>query len=122
MQPRPIQSIGNLADTVEEAAASAAYKIAEAENKSFVAAESVKESERVDRMAEEMESQLQFAMDCYEQSTPSNLTIFASPHTDICRTYIFIYKNHVTPISILICRFSRRYIANFIGIVAAVEA
>ncbi|KAG6431680.1 hypothetical protein SASPL_109762 [Salvia splendens] len=61
VQPRPIQSIGNLADTVEEAAASAAYKIAEAENKSFVAAESVKE-------------------------------------------------------------FSQRYIANFIGIVAAVEA
>ncbi|XP_042047367.1 telomere repeat-binding factor 4-like [Salvia splendens] len=77
VQPRPIQSIGNLADTVEEAAASAAYKIAEAENKSFVAAESVKESERVDRMAEEMESLLQFAMDCYEQSSRSDILLIS---------------------------------------------
>ncbi|XP_047946293.1 telomere repeat-binding factor 4-like [Salvia hispanica] len=77
VQPRPIQSIGNLADTVEEAAASAAYKIAEAENKSFVAAESVKESERVDRMAEEMESQLQFAMDCYEQSSRGDILLIS---------------------------------------------
>lgn len=70
-QPRQIQSIGHLGDTVEEAAAYAAYKIAEAENKSFVAAESVKEAERVARMAEDMESLLQFAMDCFDQSTLS---------------------------------------------------
>ncbi|KAH6817200.1 hypothetical protein C2S51_000803 [Perilla frutescens var. frutescens] len=68
-QPRPpIQSIGYLGDTVEEASASAAYKIAEAENKSFVAAEAVKEAERLSKMAEDMESLLQFAMHCFDQS------------------------------------------------------
>ncbi|KAL1531350.1 telomere repeat-binding factor 4-like [Salvia divinorum] len=71
LQPRPIQSIGCLGDIVEELAASAAYQIAEAENKSFVAAESVKEAERVVRMAEDMESLLQFAMDCFDQTTGS---------------------------------------------------
>lgn len=69
MQPRPMQSASYLGATVEEAAASAAYKIADAENKSSVAAESVKEAERVARMAEDMEALLQFAMDCFEQST-----------------------------------------------------
>ncbi|KAL6558607.1 hypothetical protein OROMI_018957 [Orobanche minor] len=64
-RPRPvIQSIGYLGDTEEEAARCATYKVAEAENKSFVAAESVKEAERVVRMAEEMEDLLQFAMYC----------------------------------------------------------
>ncbi|KAK6126787.1 hypothetical protein DH2020_039476 [Rehmannia glutinosa] len=66
-RPRPVQSNGFLGDTVEEAAVSAAYKIAEAENKSFVAAEAVKEAERVSNMAEDMESLLQFASDCFDQ-------------------------------------------------------
>lgn len=83
VQPRPIQSIGYLGDTVEEAAASAAYKIAEAENKSFVAAESVKEAERVSKMAEDMESLLQFAMDCFDQSMLQTLSsLLFSPYTD----------------------------------------
>lgn len=77
VQPRPIQSIGYLGDTVEEAAASAAYKIAEAENKSFVAAESVKEAERVSKMAEDMESLLQFAMDCFDQSSHGEILLMA---------------------------------------------
>ncbi|KAI3447163.1 hypothetical protein Pfo_003828 [Paulownia fortunei] len=73
-RPRQVLSIGYLGDTVEEAAVSAAYKIAEAENKSFVAAEAVKEAERVSTMAEDMESLLQFATDCFDQS-------------NICRLY-----------------------------------
>lgn len=48
-------------ETVEEAAVAAAYKIAEAENKSFVAAEAVKESERVSQMFEDTNSVLQLA-------------------------------------------------------------
>ncbi|KAH6761678.1 hypothetical protein C2S52_019111 [Perilla frutescens var. hirtella] len=72
-QPRQVQSIGYLGNTVEEAAVSAAYKIAEAENKSFVAAEAVKEAERVSTMAENMESFLQFATDCFDQSISRKL-------------------------------------------------
>ncbi|KAL8498081.1 hypothetical protein ACS0TY_021419 [Phlomoides rotata] len=74
LQPRQVQSIGYLGDTVEESAISAAYKVAEAENKSFVAAEAVKEAERVATMAEDMEALLQFATDCFDQSnTPCKL-------------------------------------------------
>lgn len=68
---------------MEEAVVSAAYRIAEAENKSFVAAESVKEAERVSTMAEEMESLLQFAMDCFDQSTLENSSFFSSTHSVI---------------------------------------
>ncbi|XP_057768245.1 telomere repeat-binding factor 4-like isoform X2 [Salvia miltiorrhiza] len=75
--PRQVQSIGYLGNTVEEAAVSAAYKIAEAENKSFVAAEAVKEAERVSMMAEDMESLLQFASDCFDQSARGEIILMA---------------------------------------------
>lgn len=45
----------------------AAYKIADAENKSFVAAEAVKELERLSEMAEEAESTLQVAAEILEK-------------------------------------------------------
>ncbi|KAD7476884.1 hypothetical protein E3N88_00020 [Mikania micrantha] len=61
----PINSY--LGETLEEAAVAAAYKVAEAENKSFVAAEAVKEAERVSRMAEEAEAFLQLAKEIYER-------------------------------------------------------
>ncbi|XP_042060377.1 telomere repeat-binding factor 4-like [Salvia splendens] len=71
------QSIGYLGNTVEEAAVCAAYEIAEAENKSFVAAEAVKEAERVSMMAEDMESLLQFATDCHDQSMRGEIVLMA---------------------------------------------
>ncbi|CAL1413976.1 unnamed protein product [Linum trigynum] len=54
-------------ETVEEAAVSAACRIAEAENKSFVAAEAVKEVERILEFAEESESNLQLANQIFEK-------------------------------------------------------
>ncbi|KAI7733114.1 hypothetical protein M8C21_003624 [Ambrosia artemisiifolia] len=54
-----------LGETLEEAAIAAAYKVAEAENKSFVAAEAVKEAERVSKMAEETEAFLQLAKEVH---------------------------------------------------------
>lgn len=77
LQARQVQSIGYLGNTVEEAAVSAAYKIAEAENKSFVAAEAVKEAERVAKMAEDMESFLQFATHCFDQSARGEIVLMA---------------------------------------------
>lgn len=74
---RQVQSIGYLGDSIEEAAVSAAYKVAEAENKSFVAAEAVKEAERVSTMAEDMESLLQFAKDCFDQSASGEILLMA---------------------------------------------
>ncbi|KAL0380550.1 UNVERIFIED_CONTAM: Telomere repeat-binding factor 4 [Sesamum angustifolium] len=55
------------AETVEDAAKTAADKIAEAENKSFVAAEAVKESERVSRMAEDADALLMHLKEVLEQ-------------------------------------------------------
>lgn len=76
-RPRQVQGIGDLGDTIEEASVGAAYRIAEAENKSFVAAESVKEAERVSTMAEDMESLLQFASYCFDQSACGEIVLTA---------------------------------------------
>lgn len=70
---RPVHGFGILGDTVEEAAISAAFKVAEAESKEFVAAESVKEAERVAKMAEDTDSLLQFVTECFNQSNNSTL-------------------------------------------------
>lgn len=74
IQPRQLQSIDHstTGDTVEEAAEAAANKIAEAENKSFVAAEAVKEAERITKMAEETDSMLQLAKDIFEKCNIEN--------------------------------------------------
>ncbi|KAL3655573.1 hypothetical protein CASFOL_001359 [Castilleja foliolosa] len=55
------------AESLEDAAKTAAHKIAEAENKSFVAAEAVKESERVSQMAEDADAVLMRLKEIFEQ-------------------------------------------------------
>ncbi|XP_059638450.1 single myb histone 4-like isoform X3 [Cornus florida] len=64
-------------ETVQEAATTAAYKIADAENKSFVAAEAVKEAERVSRMAEDTESLLQLVKEIYGQCSQGDVLLCA---------------------------------------------
>ncbi|KAI3814473.1 hypothetical protein L1987_14113 [Smallanthus sonchifolius] len=67
----------HLGETLEEAAVAAAYKVAEAENKSFVAAEAVKEAERVSKMAEEAEVFLQMAKQIYERCSRGEVVMVA---------------------------------------------
>lgn len=68
MQLKQLHSCDNItSDSVEEASVTAAYLIAEAENKSFVAAEAVKEAERVSKMAEDTDSLLQLAKEIFER-------------------------------------------------------
>lgn len=69
IRPRPLQSVNHIssANTVEAAAVAAASQIADAENKSFVAAEAVKEAERISRMAEDTDSLLQLAKEIFEK-------------------------------------------------------
>ncbi|XVE54042.1 hypothetical protein DITRI_Ditri03aG0050800 [Diplodiscus trichospermus] len=62
-------------DAVEEASVTAAYLIAEAENKSFVAAEAVKEAERVSKMAEDSDSLLQLAKEIFETCSRGEILI-----------------------------------------------
>ncbi|KAM7519652.1 hypothetical protein LguiB_018614 [Lonicera macranthoides] len=77
IRTRPSQTTNNLGDTVQEAAVSAAYKIAEAENKSFVAAEAVKEAERVSKMAEDTDSLLQLAREIFEKCSRGEIVLMA---------------------------------------------
>ncbi|KAE8712544.1 Detected protein of confused Function [Hibiscus syriacus] len=70
-QPKQFQNTGRITcDAVEEAALTAAYLIAEAENKSFLAAEAVTEAERVSKMAEDTDSLLQLAKEIFKTSDP----------------------------------------------------
>lgn len=77
-----MQSTGhvNSGDTIEEAAIAAAYRIAEAENKSYVASEAVKEAERVSKMAEDSEAVLQLAKEIFERC-----------NAKICLPYLFLH-------------------------------
>ncbi|KAI4379824.1 hypothetical protein MLD38_006070 [Melastoma candidum] len=78
-RPRPVQSAGGamFGETLDEAAVACAYRIAEAENKSFVAAEAVKEAERVAKMAEDAESIYQFTKEMLERCSGDEITLLA---------------------------------------------
>ncbi|KAF9662422.1 hypothetical protein SADUNF_Sadunf18G0051600 [Salix dunnii] len=77
MRPKPVQNTDliNSGDTVTEAADDAAYMVAEAENKSFVATEAVKESERVSKMAEDANSLLQLASEILEKCSRGEIVV-----------------------------------------------
>nr|QSD99521.1 MYB family transcription factor [Melilotus albus] len=64
-RPRRKSSVSD--HMLKEAADTAAYIIAEAENKSYLATEAVKETERFSRMAEENDAMLLLAEQLYEQ-------------------------------------------------------
>ncbi|KAM7476063.1 hypothetical protein LguiB_023306 [Lonicera macranthoides] len=68
VRPRPSQhsSIIIPSQTIEDVALSAAYMIADAESKSFLAAEAVKEAERVSKMTEDAEAVLHLIKEIYE--------------------------------------------------------
>lgn len=54
-------------ETVDDAANAAAYRVADAENKAYMAAEAVKEAERISKMAEDTDSMLQLVKEIYER-------------------------------------------------------
>ncbi|KAF3450575.1 hypothetical protein FNV43_RR06664 [Rhamnella rubrinervis] len=64
-------------ETVKDAADSAAYKVADAENKSFLAAEAVREAERISKMAEDTESMLQLMREIYEQCSRGEIVLLS---------------------------------------------
>jgi myb proto-oncogene protein len=64
---RPQQQSSASDDMLDFAADTAAYIVAEAENKSYLAVEAVKETERISRLAEENDAMLLLAEQLYEQ-------------------------------------------------------
>ncbi|XP_059284127.1 telomere repeat-binding factor 4 [Lycium barbarum] len=73
--PRQLPNSPYLGDTAEEAAITAAYKVAEAENKSFVAAEAAKEAERVSKMEEDSDNSLQVYKDIFEKCSHGEIVL-----------------------------------------------
>lgn len=64
-------------DPIEEAAITAAYKIADAEAKAFLASEAVKEAEKISKMAEETDSLLMLAREIFERCVRGELVTMA---------------------------------------------
>ncbi|KAL2945207.1 Telomere repeat-binding factor 5 [Bienertia sinuspersici] len=65
-------------ESLEEAAKTAAFKVVEAETKSYMAAEAVKEAEKFSKLAEETDSTLQFAKEIFERCTRGELVAVAT--------------------------------------------
>lgn len=84
--PRPVpnSAVKVSCETMEEAVRIAAYKIADAEEKSFLAAEAVDNAERLSKMAEDAESMLQLFKEIYEQCKCLVVTL--------CAKYVWMTK------------------------------
>lgn len=73
VRPRHSLSSGLMtSETVDDAANAAAYRVADAENKAYMAAEAVKEAERISKMAEDTDSMLQLVKEIYERCNAEN--------------------------------------------------
>ncbi|THU72085.1 hypothetical protein C4D60_Mb04t08380 [Musa balbisiana] len=70
-------SSANSIDPIEEAAITAAYKVADSEAKSFLASEAVKEAEKISKMAEETDSLLLLAKEIFERCSRGEIVTIA---------------------------------------------
>lgn len=79
VRPRQILSSGLMttSESVDDAANAAAYRVADAENKAYMAAEAVKEAERISKMAEDSDSMLQLVKDIYERCSRGEIVLLA---------------------------------------------
>ncbi|XP_041018546.1 telomere repeat-binding factor 4-like [Juglans microcarpa x Juglans regia] len=64
-------------ETVDDAANAAAYRVADAENKAYMAAEAVKEAERISKVAEDTDSMLQLVKEIYERCSRGEIVPLA---------------------------------------------
>lgn len=71
--PRPLQNSVLIAKNLKDISDTAAYKVADAENKSFLAAEAIKEAERILKITEDTETILQLMKDIHEQCNKTNI-------------------------------------------------
>uniref|UniRef100_A0A2N9H5U0 MYB transcription factor n=1 Tax=Fagus sylvatica TaxID=28930 RepID=A0A2N9H5U0_FAGSY len=78
VRPRHSLSSGLMtSETVDDAANAAAYRVADAENKAYMAAEAVKEAERISKMAEDTDSMLQLVKEIYERCSRGEIVLLA---------------------------------------------
>ncbi|KAL5728709.1 hypothetical protein ACHQM5_001759 [Ranunculus cassubicifolius] len=69
--------VKTLLSEIEEAAKTAAYRLADAENKAFMASEAVKEAERFATLAENSDSVLQLAKEIFERCSRGEIVLMA---------------------------------------------
>ncbi|XP_034209901.1 telomere repeat-binding factor 4 isoform X2 [Prunus dulcis] len=79
VRPRKLQNSGSMTftETVQDAAETAAHKLADAEDKSFVAAVAMKEADRISKMTEDNESILQLIEEIYGQCSRGEVVALA---------------------------------------------
>ncbi|KAH0982390.1 hypothetical protein GBA52_009567 [Prunus armeniaca] len=79
VRPRKLQNYGSMTftETVQDAAETAAHKLADAEDKSFVAAVAMKEADRISKMTEDNESILQLIEEIYERCSHGEVVALA---------------------------------------------
>lgn len=86
-------------ETEDDAVHITAYTVADAENKSFLAAEAVKEAERVSKIAEETESMLLLVKEINEQCNVRNTYAYLSDYQSVRYldlSYLPIFALHFT--------------------------
>ncbi|KAK7261679.1 hypothetical protein RIF29_27995 [Crotalaria pallida] len=71
-QQYPTYNFMSYSEAMQEAIETAAYRIAEAQNKEYLASEAFKEVEKLTQMAEDNESVIQMLTEMYEQSTETS--------------------------------------------------
>ncbi|KAL5728711.1 hypothetical protein ACHQM5_001761 [Ranunculus cassubicifolius] len=69
--------IDSLATEIEEAAKDAAYRVADAENKAFLASKAVEEAEKVAKEAVESDSMLQLAIEIFQRCSRGEIVLMA---------------------------------------------
>ncbi|XP_057455486.1 single myb histone 3-like [Lotus japonicus] len=76
-QQSPTSSFVTCNEIIKDAADTAAYRVADAENKSFLAAEAMREVERISRLAEDTVSTLQLVKEIYEKCSRGEIVLLA---------------------------------------------
>lgn len=64
-------------EIIKDVADTAAYRVADAENKSYLAAEAIREVERISRLAEDTDSTLKLVKEIYEKCSHGEIVLLA---------------------------------------------
>lgn len=109
IRPQQLQSfvLTTSVKKLKEISDTAAYKIADAENKSFLAAEAMKEAERILKMAEETELILHLVIQIEERCNNKNICTFP---LSVFAQYsgILLYMIYLLFLGFDCCRFTGR--------------
>ncbi|GMN36933.1 hypothetical protein TIFTF001_006411 [Ficus carica] len=93
--PGPLQNSVLIAKNLKDVSDTAAYKVADAENKSFLAAEAIKEAERILKITEDTETILQLMKDIHEQCSRGEIVVLLTSVVKLEANFQISYTNAV---------------------------